>query len=92
MVIDHQGKSRTIAQGLAAHGCTIVDDPQAADAILIDHDVPAHGRLPYAEACVAAGGRAFIYPHGATAGLLAMWDGLFPISPIVSGVLAFGPG
>jgi hypothetical protein len=92
MVLDHQGKSHTISQGLERAGCRIVGDPALADVVLIDLDLPAHGKLPYAEACVAAGGRAFIYPHGATAGLLAIWDGLFPISPIISGVLTSGPG
>jgi hypothetical protein len=92
MVLDHQGKSRAISEGLAQRGCALVDDPGLADVVLIDLDLPAHGKLPYAEACVAAGGRAFLYPHGAGSGLLAIWDGLFPISPIVSGVLTSGPG
>jgi hypothetical protein len=92
MVLDHQGKSRAISEALVARGCELVGDPQVADVVLIDHDVPSHGKLPYAEACVAAGGRAFIYPHGAGSGLMAMWDGLFPISPAISGVVAPGPG
>jgi len=92
MVLDHQGKSHAIAGALAARGCQIVHDPGIADVVLIDHDVPSHGKLPYAEACVAAGGRAFIYPHGGGSGLMAMWDGLFPVSPIISGVVASGPG
>ncbi len=92
MALDHQGKSVPIVRALAARGCELVDDPSLADVVLIDHDVPAHGRLPYAEACVAAGGRAFLYPHGAGSGLMAMWDGLFPISPVMSGVLVSGPG
>jgi len=92
MVLDHQGKSHAITAALLQRGCQLVDDPRLADVVLIDHDVPAHGKLPYAEACAAAGGRAFIYPHGAGAGLMAMWDGLFPISPIISGVLVSGPG
>jgi hypothetical protein len=92
MVLDHLGKSRTIAAALAQRGCQLVSDPCLADVVLIDHDVPTHGKLPYAEACVAAGGRAFIYPHGAGSGLMAMWDGLFPISPIIDGVLVYGPG
>lgn len=75
-----------------SRGCEIVDDPRTADVVLIDHDIPAHGKLPYAEACVEAGGRAFLYPHGAGSGLMAMWDGLFPISPIIDGVLVSGPG
>ncbi len=92
MVLDHQGKSRAISEALAQRGCLLVGDPRLADVVLIDLDLPAHGKLQYAEACVEAGGRAFIYPHGATAGLMAIWDGLFPVSPIISGVLTSGPG
>lgn len=92
MVTDHGGKSHLIASGLATRGCELVDDAQTADVILIDHDVPTHGKLAHAEACVAAGGRAFLYPHGAGAGVIAGWDGLFPVSPIVSGLFANGPG
>ena len=92
MVMDHDGKSLLISRGLAARGCELVDDPQIADVILIDHDVPTHGKLAHAEACVAAGGRAFLYPHGAGAGVITGWDGLFPVSPIISGLFANGPG
>jgi hypothetical protein len=92
MALDHQGKSHTIVEALARQGCRIVDDARAADVVLIDHDVPSHGKLPYAEACVEAGGRAFIYPHGAGSGLMPMWDGLFPVSPIISAVVVPGPG
>ncbi|HEY4348154.1 MAG TPA: hypothetical protein VGM80_11240 [Gaiellaceae bacterium] len=92
MILDHQGKSQAIASALSASGCLLVRDPANADAILIDHDLPAHGKLRHAETCVASGGRAFIYPHGAGAGLLASWDGLAPVSPLISGVLAPGPG
>src|SRR5260221_6295800 len=92
MVLDHQGKSRAISEALSQRGCLLVGDPRLADVVLIDLDLPAHGKLQYAEACVEAGGRAFIYPHGATAGLMAIWDGLFPVSPIISGVLTSGPG
>ena len=92
MVMDHGGKSRLIARALAARGCELVDDARLADVILIDHDIPTHGKLAYAEICVAAGGRAFLYPHGASAMALAAWDGLYPISPILSGNLSHGPG
>lgn len=92
MVMDHDGKSRTIARALAERGCLLVQDPMLADVILIDHDVPTHGKLAVAEQCVASGGRAFLYPHGASAMAMAAWDGLFPISPILSGVFVNGPG
>lgn len=92
MVMDHDGKSRTIQQALVERGCTLVDDARVADVILIDHDVPTHGKLVHAEACVEAGGRAFLYPHGASAMALAAWDGLFPVSPILSGNFVNGPG
>lgn len=90
--MDHGGKSRVIAQALAARGCKLVDDARFADVILIDHDVPSHGKLAHAELCVAAGGRAFLYPHGPSAMAMAAWDGLYPISPILSGNLQHGPG
>jgi hypothetical protein len=92
MIMDHQGKSMVIAAALASRGCRLVTDPELADVILIDHDVPSHGKVQHAERCVAAGGRAFIYPHGAGAGLMAMWDGLFPVSPVIAGVFTPGPG
>lgn len=93
MILDHQGKSVRIAQALTARGCEIVSNAEAADAVLIDHDVPSHGKIRYAEACVAAGGRAFIYPHGADSAVLAGWDGLFAPSPVISGLIApGGPG
>jgi len=92
MVLDHQGKSQALASALTARGCELVGDALSADAVLIDHDVPFHGRIQYAETCVATGGRAFIYPHGAGAGLMAMWDGLYPVSPAISGVLVPAEG
>lgn len=93
MVLDHQGKSVAIVNALGARGCEFVREPELADVILIDHDVPSHGKIRYAERCVAAGGRAFMYPHGAGPGLIAAWDGLTPISPILHGVISpGGPG
>lgn len=92
MVMDHDGKSRTISAALTARGCELVHEPTLADVILIDHDVPTHGKLVHAEKTVEAGGRAFLYPHGATAMTMAGWDGLFPVSPILSGIFVNGPG
>jgi hypothetical protein len=92
MVTDHQGKSAMIQSSLADRGCELVSDPLAADVILIDHDIPSHGRVQLLEACVAAGGRGFIYPHGAGPKLLTGWDGVYPVSPLLSGLLATGPG
>lgn len=92
MVMDHGGKSLTISAALGARGIELVDDACQAEVILIDHDVPQHGKLAHAEACVAAGGRAFLYPHGPSAMALAAWDGLYPISPILSGNLQHGRG
>src|SRR5258707_15565514 len=87
MVLDHQGKSRAISEALAQRGCLLVGDPRLADVVLIDLDLPAHGKLQYAEACVEAGGRAVIFPHGAAAGPVGIWGGLFPPSPLLSGAL-----
>lgn len=92
MVLDHQGKSWTIQNALEEAGCRIVGHPAEADVLLVDHDVPFHGRIPFIEACVAAGGKAFLYPHGAEQTLMARWDGLSPISPLLSGALVNGPG
>jgi len=93
MILDHQGKSVRIAQALAARGCELVSNAEVADVVLIDHDVPSHGKIQHAEACVAAGGRAFIYPHGADSAVLAGWDGLFTPSPVITGLFApGGPG
>jgi hypothetical protein len=92
MILDHQGKSAAIAEALTGHGCALVDDPERADVILIDHDVPRHGKIQVAERCTAAGGRVFMYPHGGGACLMARWDGLVEPSPLLQGVLASGPG
>ena len=92
MVMDHDGKSLALSRALAAAGWQLVNEAREADVILIDHDVPTHGKLAHAEACVEAGGRAFIYPHGGGAGTIAGWDGMYPVSPIISGLFANGPG
>lgn len=92
MVVDHQGKSLPVTHALTSLGVQLVDDPRFADFVLIDHDYPPHGRLPIVEACVAAGGRAYIYPHGANANLMTHWDGLVPVSPLLSGVLVTSYG
>jgi len=92
MVMDHDGKSRRISAALAERGCELVHEPTLADVILIDHDVPSHGKLVHAEACVEAGGRAFVYPHGGGTGVIAGWDGWNPVSPILSGVFQSGHG
>lgn len=92
MILDHQGKSVAIADALRGRGCPIVEDPSAADVLLVDHDAPFHGRIPYMEACVRAGGRAFLYPHGAEATLMARWDGLAETSPLLSGALVTAHG
>ncbi|MGI9538877.1 MAG: hypothetical protein ACR2N6_01865 [Miltoncostaeaceae bacterium] len=91
-ISDHQGKAAGIAAALVAAGHALVDDASLADVVLIDHDVPFHGKLPLVETCVAARGRAFLYPHGASAPLMAGWDGLYPISPLLSGVLVLADG
>lgn len=91
-ISDHQGKAGGIAQALIAHGHRLVDAPVGADAVLIDHDAPFHGKLPLVEACVAGGGRAFVYPHGASAALVTSWDGLYPPSPLLSGQLVVSGG
>lgn len=91
-ISDHQGKAAGIAAALVEAGHALVEDPSLADVALIDHDVPFHGRLPAVEACVAAGGRAFLYPHGADPANKASWDGLYPISPHLSGSLVLADG
>lgn len=91
-ISDHQGKAGGLAQALTARGHSIIDTAWAADAVLIDHDAPFHGKLPLVEACVAAGGRAFVYPHGASAALVTSWDGLYPPSPLLSGQLVMSEG
>lgn len=92
MLLDHQGKSLAIRDALAQAGCRIVDDPARAEVLLIDHDAPFHGRLAFVEACVANGGKALLYPHGAEPTLMARWDGLAPASPLLSGALVTAPG
>lgn len=91
-VSDHQGKSHAISAALEAAGHILVDDAFLADAVLIDHDVPFHGKLPLVEACVAGGGRALLYPHGADPALMCSWDGLYPVSGLLSGAMVIGPG
>lgn len=91
-ISDHQGKAGGIAQALTACGHRVVDSPFGADAVLIDHDAPFHGKLPLVEACVSGGGRAFVYPHGASAALVTSWDGLYPPSPLLSGQLVMSEG
>lgn len=91
-ISDHQGKSGAIAEALGDAGHHLVDAPYGADVVLIDHDAPFHGKLPLVEACVAGGGRAFVYPHGASAANLTSWDGLYPPSPLLSGQLVVSEG
>ncbi len=91
-ISDHQGNAGAFADALVRLGHRIVDSPFGADAVLIDHDAPFHGKLPLVEACVATGGRAFIYPHGASAANLTSWDGLYPSSPLLSGQLVVSEG
>lgn len=91
-ISDHQGKAAAIADALTARGHRVVDSPLGADAVLIDHDAPFHGKLPLVEACVATGGRAFVYPHGASAALVTSWDGLYPPSPLLAGQLVVAEG
>jgi hypothetical protein len=91
-ISDHQGKAGAMADALAALGHHLVDTPFGADAVLIDHDAPFHGKLPMVEACVATGGRAFVYPHGASAALVTSWDGLYPPSPLLAGQLVVSGG
>ncbi|MEZ5102683.1 MAG: glycosyltransferase family 2 protein [Thermoleophilia bacterium] len=92
LVVDHQGKSVGLQAALRAQGWEPVQRPELADVVLVDHDLPGHGRLPLVEACVAAGGRAFLYPHGAAANLMAGWDGHYPVSPLLSGALVPAAG
>src|SRR5258707_15899758 len=87
MVLDHQGKSRAISEALAQRGCLLVGDPRLPDVVLIDLDLPAHGKLQYAEACVEAGGRPFVFPPRQAAGPKGHWGGMVPRSPHLPGWL-----
>jgi hypothetical protein len=92
MISDHQGKSLPLSEALTASGHDLSDCADAADVVLIDHDVPFHGKLPLVDACVEAGGRAFLYPHGADAALMSQWDGMYPVYPRLSGALVVAEG
>jgi hypothetical protein len=91
-IADHQGKSHGLAAALLRAGHALVDDLELADAVLIDHDLPSHGKLPAAEACVASGGRAFVYPHGGGITSVLGWDGIHPVATCLTGALVIGPG
>jgi hypothetical protein len=91
-IVDHQGKSQPFSAAVVGSGHVLSDYADTADVILIDHDVPFHGRLPFVDACVEAGGRAFLYPHGADAALMSQWDGMYPIYPRLSGALVAAEG
>jgi hypothetical protein len=92
VISDHQGKSLPLREAVTASGHDLIDWAEAADVVLIDHDVPFHGKLPMIDACVEAGGRAFLYPHGADAALMSQWDGMYPIYPRLSGALVVAEG
>lgn len=91
-VSDHGGKSLPIQHALDAAGHAVVDDVLTADAVLIDHDLPAHGKRDLVAAAVAAGRRGFLYPHGADPALMAGWDGLYDVDPLLSGALVISGG
>jgi hypothetical protein len=91
-LMDWHGKARAIADALAAGGHRLVGHPADADVAMINNDYPGLGRLPYLDACVDSGGRAYLYPDGAAPTLMAAWDGLYPPYPRLSGVLACAPG
>jgi GT2 family glycosyltransferase len=91
-VADHQSKSRLLAAALVGRGHRVVADPREADVCLIDHDVPSHGKVQLATACVASGGRAYLYPHGGNASLMSGWDGLHVPWEHLSGALVTAPG
>lgn len=91
-VSDHQDKSRRIQEALAAAGQILTDDVLAADAVLIDHDVHFHGKQYFVAAAVAAGRRGFLYPHGADPALMAGWDGIYDVYPLLSGALVISDG
>jgi len=89
---DHQGKGIGLVEGLAKAGAEVVWFADQADVVLIDHDVPFHGKLGLVEACLENGGRAFLYPHCGGATLMAEWDGIHEPSPLLSGALMPAPG
>jgi hypothetical protein len=91
-VSDHQGKSLGLVEALAQVGAEIVRFAEEADVLLIDHDVPFHGKLGFVEACIENGGQAFLYPHCGGATLMAEWDGIHEPSPLLSGALMPAPG
>jgi hypothetical protein len=91
-LMDWHGKARTIADALVAGGHRLVGHPAIADVAMINNDYPGLGRLPYLDACVDNGGRAYLYPDGAASTLMAAWDGLYEPYARLSGVLACAPG
>ncbi len=91
-VCDHQGKAAPFTEAVATAGHRLTIPPDRADAVLIDHDVPFHGRLRFVDACVNDGGRGFLYPHGADPALMSGWDGLYPVYPRLAGALVIGGG
>ena len=91
-LMDWHGKARTIADALSAAGHRLVGHPSIADVAMINNDYPGLGRLPYLDACVDNGGRAYLYPDGAASTLMAAWDGLYEPYERLSGVLACAPG
>lgn len=91
-ISDHQGKAEAFEAAVVSSGNDLTPFADGADAVLIDHDAPFHGKLPLVDACVDSGGRAFLYPHGADPALMSNWDGLYPIYPRLSGALVIAPG
>ncbi len=91
-ISDHQGKSLEIQAALAAAGHILTDDVLAADAVLIDHDVHFHGKQHFVAAAVAAGRKGFLYPHGADPALMAGWDGIYEVFPLLSGAMVISEG
>jgi hypothetical protein len=79
---DWQGKSYRFSDILVKHGHNVLPpDANALDCLLIDFDAhPRHEKL--IEKCVAGGGKALLYQHGAMP--MISWDGLWEPSNRIS--------
>lgn len=89
-VRDHQNKSTGLVSEIVRdERLTLIEFGQAADILLIDHDVTPYYRN-IIDAYHGHGAKVLLYPHGATAHLA--WDGVWPECSKVSGFLAMSEG
>ena len=77
----HQKKSYLLAKALIRGGYKIIDSPNLADALLIDHDIKEFGHQEHVRRFYKAGKPVFIYPHGAAP--MLCWDGIHELSNMI---------